>query len=246
MATTESDLTQLRYQAPSEIATAPDLKTLEILQRKYLGRNSALSALSASLRQLPKENRRRIGQLVNEIKSMIESAVTTRQAELEKSFGVPAVRKSRPIPRHHFDLTDCIILLAILYAGGGSPNGAVLHQIIAANDYIEKGIPSVKELEQAVNRLAAAGLVRVEKERFFLTPLSVDTIVTPANRGKSTFDQVERVRSALSMTKLPVCKLPPWKLAPEEHERAYQRYYQSFMKAYQKSRKKSKNSGGSQ
>ncbi len=79
----ESKLIALRESAPSEIAAAADAPALEALRVKYLGRKGALPAIVESFKDVPKEDRPRVGKLANEVRTLIEAALADRKGALE-------------------------------------------------------------------------------------------------------------------------------------------------------------------
>jgi phenylalanyl-tRNA synthetase alpha chain len=81
------DLDQLEREALAEIAAAPDEGALEQLRVRYLGRKSTLKELLSSIRDLPPEDRRRIGQRGNAAAAAIEEALQGRAADLRRQRG---------------------------------------------------------------------------------------------------------------------------------------------------------------
>ncbi len=78
------DLEELVARAEAEIAAAGDLRALDAVRVRYLGRKGELTARLKGLGGLPPEERRAMGQAVNAAKARLERAVAARRAELER------------------------------------------------------------------------------------------------------------------------------------------------------------------
>ena len=66
----------------AEIATAPDLTTLESLRVAALGTSGEITALLRGLRDLPRESRKEAGQALNSLKGEVEAALAEAKARL--------------------------------------------------------------------------------------------------------------------------------------------------------------------
>lgn len=79
------DLPQLRNKALREIQEASDIRCLEEVKIKYLGRQAGeLTQILRSLGGLPLEERRRIGPLANQIKQELEAAISEKLKNLRR------------------------------------------------------------------------------------------------------------------------------------------------------------------
>jgi phenylalanyl-tRNA synthetase alpha chain len=78
----ESTLVQLEREATQALAQAANEAQLEELRLKYLGKNGALNAIWKDASQLGKDDKPRIGQQTNIVKSKIEQTHTQRKNEL--------------------------------------------------------------------------------------------------------------------------------------------------------------------
>jgi hypothetical protein len=65
--------------------------------------------------------------------------------------------------------TDAWILAAIGSAAIALQKPISLHDLVSSADYLNRLIPSAAEVDEAVNHLAKAGLVRVQDRRFCVT-----------------------------------------------------------------------------
>ena len=100
-----------------------------------------------------------------------------------------------------------------------------LWELILRADAINKLIVSREELEHALRRLMAAGLVAVDGDRFTLTPAG-KTLDRKTESG-STFEQWERLTRELERLP-PVDGTPEFSIAPESFEAALHKYRDWF------------------
>ncbi len=75
---------ELKNEALKNIKSANDEKSLREFEIKYLGRKSELIAFSREISILSKEERPKVGQMINQAKVAIENAVEFKKAELEE------------------------------------------------------------------------------------------------------------------------------------------------------------------
>ena len=76
-------LSELLQTAQAAIAGAGDLATLDQARVLYLGKKGALTERLKELGRLPPEERRQAGQVINEAKQVLETALAARKTELE-------------------------------------------------------------------------------------------------------------------------------------------------------------------
>lgn len=86
----EAQLEQLRGSALAEIGAATSEPALEAVRVKYLGRSGGISALSESMRTLSKEEKPRLGKLLNETRAAVTAALEERQTALAASADAQA------------------------------------------------------------------------------------------------------------------------------------------------------------
>src|SRR5581483_559534 len=79
----ESQLEQIRAEALAEIDAAADEAALEAARVKYLGRSGSVSLASEGMKTLSKEEKPRIGKLLNEVRQSVTGALDSRKAALE-------------------------------------------------------------------------------------------------------------------------------------------------------------------
>ncbi len=78
----EAQLEQIRTEALAEIGAVADEATLEAIRVKYLGRSGSLTAVSEGMRTLSKEDKPRIGKLLNETRVAVTTALDERKNTL--------------------------------------------------------------------------------------------------------------------------------------------------------------------
>lgn len=76
-------LQDIRRQALDNLAAAGDIKSLDELRVKYLGKKGELTAILKQMGGLSAEERPVIGQLANEVRASIEDALASRMDELK-------------------------------------------------------------------------------------------------------------------------------------------------------------------
>jgi phenylalanyl-tRNA synthetase alpha chain len=78
----DQQLDQLRVEATAAIAAAADETALEQLRVKFLGQAGALTALSKGMKDVSKEDKPRIGKLLNDVRGAVTAALDERKAAL--------------------------------------------------------------------------------------------------------------------------------------------------------------------
>jgi phenylalanyl-tRNA synthetase alpha chain len=78
----EAQLEQIRAEALAEIAGVADETALEAARVKYLGRSGSVSMLSEGMRTRSKEDKPRLGKLLNETRAAVNAALDERKAAL--------------------------------------------------------------------------------------------------------------------------------------------------------------------
>jgi phenylalanyl-tRNA synthetase alpha chain len=79
----DNDLQNLKKTALVEVLQANSKIALDNVRVKFLGKAGAISRLSENMRNLPKEDRPRIGKLLNELRSEVTAALDSRLDALE-------------------------------------------------------------------------------------------------------------------------------------------------------------------
>ncbi len=78
----DQQLEEVRAQALAEIALVADEPALEAVRVKYLGRSGSVSAFSEAMKALSKEDKPRIGKLLNEVRGAVTAALDQTKAGL--------------------------------------------------------------------------------------------------------------------------------------------------------------------
>ncbi len=84
---------KIRASFSEEIEKAGTTDRLENLRISYLGRKAALAAVFDSLKDLPPEERRKIGEEANRLRREIEERLAEKKAELEKTSRESVLKK---------------------------------------------------------------------------------------------------------------------------------------------------------
>jgi len=79
----DQQIEQLRAEALADLASAGDETALEAVRVKYLGRSGSISGLSEGMKSLSKDDKPRIGKLLNEARTTVSGAIDARKAALE-------------------------------------------------------------------------------------------------------------------------------------------------------------------
>ncbi len=80
----EHKIEELRAAADSEIKVAADLKELDNVRVKFLGKKGELTNLLRGMSQLSAEDRPRVGKIVNEARADIENLIAVKNSELKE------------------------------------------------------------------------------------------------------------------------------------------------------------------
>lgn len=87
----EQQLEQIRSLALEKIAAAADEADLEALRIEYLGRTGSISVVSEGMRNLGKDEKPRIGKLLNEVRNAVTTALTDAKTALESKRDAQAL-----------------------------------------------------------------------------------------------------------------------------------------------------------
>lgn len=81
----EDTLHTLRAEALAELDSARDEQSVENVRVKYLGRAGSISLLSEGMKSVSKEDKPRIGKLLNEVRTQVTAAIDGRKAALQEA-----------------------------------------------------------------------------------------------------------------------------------------------------------------
>ena len=82
----DEKLKALREQALQELATLDTPKALEEFRVRVMGKKGSLTGLLRGMGSLPAEERPRVGQMVNELRGELETALSEREAALQSAL----------------------------------------------------------------------------------------------------------------------------------------------------------------
>ena len=91
----KEQLQSIEERAKKELSEISDIKTLEDLRVRYLGKKGELTAILKQMGKLSAEERPVIGQLANQVRSDIEEAITSRRDELKSKAEEQRLRDER-------------------------------------------------------------------------------------------------------------------------------------------------------
>lgn len=80
-----SELPEIKLIAVDEVSSAGELRTLDDIRVKYLGKKGLISAQMAKIATLPNEEKKEFGQKVNAVKQEVEAAIESKKSELENA-----------------------------------------------------------------------------------------------------------------------------------------------------------------
>jgi phenylalanyl-tRNA synthetase alpha chain len=81
----EQGIDQLCADALAQVVGARDLGDLDQIRVRYLGKSGLLTAELKRLGRLPKDERPRVGQAINQVKVQVQEAIDTRKTALEQA-----------------------------------------------------------------------------------------------------------------------------------------------------------------
>jgi len=119
-----------------------------------------------------------------------------------------------------FQSSDAWIFLSLSKAD----EGTTLRSLVATADWINHAIPTAAEIEGAVNRLSAAGLVKFEGQNFFLTETGKALYEDFHNSKGSMLTIWKKLENHLNQTEFPVLGVRVFKLASDQLTTAIEHY----------------------
>lgn len=79
----ESRIESLKVEAIGAIEAATDLRSLEAARVRYLGKSGEISRLSEGMRDVPKDDRPRLGKLLNELRQEVHASLDHKEQSLK-------------------------------------------------------------------------------------------------------------------------------------------------------------------
>lgn len=141
---------------------------------------------------------------------------------------------------NRFHHSDAWIFLSLNNVEGGTP----LEDLIAKADWINHSIPTVDEVEDAINRLSKAGLVSFDNTNLILTDSGKELCEYIHSKRGSMLTLWGKLEKHLNKCDFPILITEGFKLKPEEYRKAYKKYHRRFWKTYKEivSKKKKRKS----
>jgi phenylalanyl-tRNA synthetase alpha chain len=96
------DVAQLRAAAISRLAAARNVDETRAVEAELLGKRGAITALKSGLGQLAPDDRRTVGQAINEARDELEKALADRRTELQ------AIERQQRLQAERLDLTEVV------------------------------------------------------------------------------------------------------------------------------------------
>jgi phenylalanyl-tRNA synthetase alpha chain len=82
----ETQIASIREAVESSLSTAESLAALEAIRVRFLGKTGEISLLSQGLREVAKEDRPRLGGLINEIRTFVTEELAAREGRLRENL----------------------------------------------------------------------------------------------------------------------------------------------------------------
>jgi phenylalanyl-tRNA synthetase alpha chain len=92
----EQEIKKIKEEAKQQIQIINDLKQLEALRIKYLGRKGELTNILRSLKDLSLEQRKVIGPKAQQLKQELDKLISLKKEDLEKKNLVPKIDLTKP------------------------------------------------------------------------------------------------------------------------------------------------------
>ena len=77
---------EFSFDLKKEIRQIRDLKDIDLIKIKYIGKKGLFTILLKSLSQLNNDERAKVGKSINKIKKDVEKIITTQKSLLEKKY----------------------------------------------------------------------------------------------------------------------------------------------------------------
>lgn len=126
--------------AKNKIAVVADLSQLNDLRVKYLGKNGEITALLKSLKDVPSESRPKIGKLINDLRSSVESLL----ADSEKMMS--ELQRESKLKAEELDIT---LTPPAFQSGGLHPLSLARNELVRAFIGLGFEIKEGPEIEKA-------------------------------------------------------------------------------------------------
>ena len=96
----EEKLNQICENAQQELSLASDKQALNACKVKYLGKQGALTEVLRGMRDVPAEDRPKIGALVNKVRDVLEAAFAKKEAQFDSQ------QLEKELANSYIDITE--------------------------------------------------------------------------------------------------------------------------------------------
>jgi hypothetical protein len=141
-------------------------------------------------------------------------------------------------PKSEFVHSDSWIYLSIAY--NQKTSGVSLDELIGTADGINHAIPTIEEIEGAINRFLMYGILEINNNLFFLTDLISSEYEIIKKQTNSCLKQWELFNKFFQNIKLKQKPFIRYELKPDDFKRAYETYHKQFWQTYQDIKEKEK------
>lgn len=107
----QEEILNLKNQATAQILSAKDAAELEQIRIDYFGRNGKLTELMKKIREVPKDQKKQIGQTINEVKDSVENLINEQKnsfKENARTWFDPTIPGIKPKVGHLHLVTQAI------------------------------------------------------------------------------------------------------------------------------------------
>ena len=88
-------LEQILKEAQKEIEACNDIKTLDEVRVKFLGKQGELTSILRNMKEVPPEERKTVGMLANGVREKLEDAISKKSEKLEEEALLKAMEKEK-------------------------------------------------------------------------------------------------------------------------------------------------------
>ena len=139
----------------------------------------------------------------------------------------------RPLQRkklkgNGFEHSDAWILLSIIHTHGSK--GASLEDLIRGADYINRTIPTISEIEGAINRFLEFGMIHIINEKFILAEDILRDYEAVCQKTKSYLEQWDLLEKIFMERHFERQEFTKYLITIDTYEESYKKYHKNFNK----------------
>ncbi|MCL6592122.1 MAG: hypothetical protein K6U80_19515 [Firmicutes bacterium] len=140
--------------------------------------------------------------------------------------------QKKKLKQKGFQDSDIWILLSIIHTHGNK--GASLEDLIRGADYINKTIPTISEIEGAINRFLESGIINIVNGKFILTDATMKDYEAISQKTKSYLEQWDLLEKLLIKKHFKKQKFIKYIITNDIYKEAYEKYHDKFNRLTQK------------